>query len=418
MSYFNAGHHLPIYQVSEYLRSKMEGLQVDCYDFSVKNITWRDIIRVIEREYNLIEVLNDFDGVDTLERFIYYIRKLTPQTKIMTFGRLSVLHSKMFESLDVDCIGCSGDYEQMVASFYRYMSGDGTSDRGIIIRDKNGMFRKGPPGRNTPPEEWGHPDITEMPLGEYADLYTDDNNKFCGLPNKIEFVVQATKGCPYNCGFCDVQLVQGKKERRISVDELWDYLERSYAACHFDYVSFYSAVFTLNRNWVLDFCKRNQSQGVKFHWKCVTTIDCLDEELIEEMGRSGCLRIGIGLESLLVQTKQYLIKSKHVTLSTVRNLAEFCHKNGIELNCYIMVGFPGESSEDIINMLKQLKGITYLRVRPTVYTPYEDIKMYDNIRSAYRFNRQIMTSGIDSSDEQKMYKCLYRDQNYNKSIYS
>ena len=83
-----------------------------------------------------------------------------------------------------------------------------------------------------------------------------------------------------------------------------------------------------------------------------------------------------------------------------------------------MVGFPGESSEDIINMLKQLKGITYLRVRPTVYTPYEDIKMYDNIRSAYRFNRQIMTSGIDSSDEQKMYKCLYRDQNYNKSIYS
>ncbi|MFR1518362.1 MAG: B12-binding domain-containing radical SAM protein [Clostridia bacterium] len=411
-SYFNAGHHLPIYQIADYLRKCSCIDKADCVDSSVMRHTWRDVCRILVKKYDVIILFNDFDGIDTFQRFIYYVRKISKETKILTLGRLSIMAQHVFTSLDVDAIGVEGDYEVMAASYCEYLTGL-KKPKGVSVK-QNGVFHKMESGERLLPEQWGKPDYNEIPIQQYISLYQNDNNKFCGIPDKRELTVQISRGCPYNCSYCDVQIVQGKRERRLSVDSLFSYLKNEMQKKSFDYVSFYAPVFTLDQQWVKQFCSRKVENNDSFKWKCVTTIDNLNEEIIRIMGQAGCFRISVGIESIISQSQKELIKNKQLKINQLIILAKLCMQLNIQLNCFIMVGFPDESTDDVRDMLQQLKQIPNLRVRPTIYTPYERMQDVKNLTECNKFNRQLFYNDRDYLYEQKIYQLLYTDENYSE----
>lgn len=411
-SYFNAGHHLPIYQIADYLRKCSYINSVDCIDSSVIQHTWRDVCRILVNKYDVIIVLNDFDGIDTFERFIYYARKINCKAKILTLGRLSIMAKQIFTSLDVDAIGIDGDYEVMASSYCEFIMGL-DMPKGVLVKQQ-GDFRQMQPGCRISPELWGKPDYNEIPIQQYVTLYRNDNNKFCGIPDKRELTVQVSRGCPYDCTYCDVQLVQGKKERRVSVDDLLCYLQDEMQKNTFDYVSFYAPVFTLDKKWVEEFCQKKLSRDNHFKWKCVTTVNNLNEDIIRLMGMAGCFRISIGIESILPQSQENLIKSKQFDTVQLRRLAKICKEADIQLNCFLMIGFPNEKVSDIRSMLNQLKQIPNIRVRPTIYTPYEKIQYVNKFLECNKFNRQLFYDDRGEMYEQEIYQLLYNDDNYSK----
>src|SRR5690606_15315161 len=132
----------------------------------------------------------------------------------------------------------------------------------------------------------------------YSLMYKRDENKFCGIPQRKELVINVSRGCPVGCEYCDVPRMQGRNERRLSVDRLIEYIESSFQLIPFEYVSMYSPTFTLNKKWVMEFCDKMIKKGSKYPWKCITTVFHLDEELIKNMAKSGCIRISVGLETL------------------------------------------------------------------------------------------------------------------------
>ena len=79
-----------------------------------------------------------------------------------------------------------------------------------------------------------------------------------------------------------------------------------------------------------------------------------------------------------------------------------------------MVGFPDESTDDVRDMLQQLKQIPNLRVRPTIYTPYERMQDVKNLTECNKFNRQLFYNDRDYLYEQKIYQLLYTDENYSE----
>lgn len=411
-SYFNAGHHMGIYQVSAYLKRLSFIKRIDSIDASVFNYTWRDICRLLINRYDVICIMNDLDGIDGLERFIYYSRKLSPSSKILTFGRLSKLAPKMFERLDVDAIHVEGDYESGVASYCSFIVGFGNC-AGVMVKE-NGTFKESAKGVYLPPEEWGMPDVNDMPLEHYSAMYTNDANKFCGIPGQREIVVQVARGCPFGCAYCDVTHMQGQKERRLPLKILQQYLKEAYDVHHYDYVSFYAPTFTLNREWTVEFCKANTASANMYKWKCATTTCCLDAELIKLMGESGCVRISVGVESMLTDSQNNLPEAKRINEDYLRNLAALCHSSGIELNCFIMLGFPEDQIEDIKRMILFMKSLDGVRVRPTVYTPYYDMENTDDLSVVPNYNRQLLVGDHDAGLEQGIYEILYKDEYYKK----
>ena len=343
-SYFNAGHHLPVFQVGQYLREKIPGAEVTCVDAAALNYTWRDVCHLLADAPDVVCVMNDLDGIDGFPRFMRYVREFAPRARTVTFGRLSGYIPRFFERYLFDGIVCAGDYESAVCAFLTTPS---TSDVPGVASRRGGTYVRAPGELALAADEWVFPDVSEIPYSAYDVLYGDDLRKFCGIPERRELVVPIARGCPINCAYCDVPLLQGRKERRVAVEIVLDYIQRCLSTTHFEYVSFYAPTFTLNRRWVLDFCRLKRESGLDIPWKCVTTLSHIDTAILDEMARAGCVRVSIGLETLDPSAAALLPPSKRAVEDDLRGVLHDCAQLGIELNCFLMLGMPAEQPEGV-----------------------------------------------------------------------
>src|ERR1700737_1890559 len=111
-SYFNAGHHLPLFMVSAYLRVQPTVAHVDAIDGDALNVTWKELAdRLHSGQYDVIAVMNDLCEVQGLSRFLDYARRLSPHSRLVTFGRLSARVPELFHRYSLDGVVATGDYE-------------------------------------------------------------------------------------------------------------------------------------------------------------------------------------------------------------------------------------------------------------------------------------------------------------------
>ncbi|MEV0261232.1 radical SAM protein [Streptomyces sp. NPDC050617] len=412
LSYFNAGHHNLIYSVADYLRRQPEVDRVDTLDASVESPTWKEVgDRLHQGGYDVVAVTNDLDGVDGLSRLLTYTRQLAPQARTVTFGRLSGMLPEMFTRFDLDAIVGSGDYEPGVAAFVRAV-GEGPRTAGALpgvwLRTDGEWRAPTAPGGVLLAQDWVMPDITEIPYHAYDWLYRDDQNKFCGIPGRRELVVPAARGCPVGCDYCEVPAVFGKPERRASVEQVVRYIEESFAALPFEYVAFYAPTFTLNRAWTTRLCEELIERGARYPWKCATTVHHLDEELVALMGRSGCVRISVGVETLAESGHAALPRLKRKSEAAVEALAAWCAKAGIELNCFVIVGLPGTTVADAEAAIARVRGVGG-RVRPTMYSAHEQLHPGMSVDALSLHNRQILPDDAfpEPAERQRAYDIVF-----------
>jgi radical SAM superfamily enzyme YgiQ (UPF0313 family) len=406
-SYFNAGHHLAVFQVAAFLRRNTTESKVYALDAAALNITWKEICDLLVKKPKLIALMNDFDGIDTFQRFLTYVKKFTPASKIITFGRLSNQIPKFFLQYKIDAIHFSGDYEDGVFSYWKYINNQQSDCPGVLLQTS--PDKEAAPGRYLDPNEWVLPDINDIPYTAYNKMYMNDLNKFCGIPARQELVIPVARGCPIGCFYCDVPKMQGKYERRLSVEETINYITDSFKQLPFEYISFYSPTFTLNKLWVMALCDKFLELNRSYPWKCTTALSCLSEDLIIKMGKAGCVRISLGIETMTGAAKN-LPKTKQDVQDQLFSVIETCKKTNIELNAFIMLGLPGDNPEAVQQTIKFCieNGI---RVRPTIYTPYHEMK--DNLlpHEVATYNRQSFIDDLLPDDvTEKYYNIFYNNK--------
>ncbi|MGW3091337.1 B12-binding domain-containing radical SAM protein [Streptomyces sp. NPDC001108] len=394
LSYFNAGHHLALYQVTGYLRAVLPDTEVTVLDASVERTTWKDIGNdLFQNQYDVIAVMNEFDGVDGLGRMLRYIRALSPGSRVVTFGRLSGVNAEYFRRLDLDAVVENGDFEAGVVAAVEAFQGRTDSAPGVHLRGPDGSWTAPDgPGGVLPPEVWHLPAPDEIPYARYDELYRNDANKFCGIPQRRELVVPAARGCPVGCSYCEVHPIFGKRERRLTVDRTLEYIRASFSAAPFEYVAFYAPTFTLDRQWTGELCRRLVELGSPYPWKCATTLHHLDEKMVLAMGEAGCVRISIGLETLDPLGHDALPRAKRKSERDLEDLASWCTAAGVELNCFVIAGLPGTTmagTRRTIAKVKELGG----RSRPTVYAPWEAMRAGMDEHAMSAFNRQLFVPG-------------------------
>jgi radical SAM superfamily enzyme YgiQ (UPF0313 family) len=293
-----------------------------------------------------------------------------------------------------------------MASFIAYIC-DKVVPNDLRVREADGSYRTYPRGPWLAPEQWVLPDVGEIPYAAYDRLYSDDLNKFCGIPNRRELVVPVARGCPVGCAFCDVPRQQGLRERRLSVESVVAYIHESLKRQNFAYVSFYAPTFTLKRNWVIALCDAFRSADLSVPWKCVTTMAHLDEDLLERMAAAGCVRVSVGVESFAPEAAPFLPKIKQDAKDTFARIAAAAAAVDIELNCFLMFGIPGEPPTLAVATMMALVRAGH-RARPTVYTPYDQIRPDSSIAEFDRFNRQTFVGDELSPQERaELYAVLY-----------
>ena len=141
-SYFNAGHHLALFQTAAALRGHPGVREVVVRDLSALNSTWASVCRLLtQTEFDVIAIFCDFDGVDGLPRLIEYALALSPTSRRVVFGRAAKHRPGLFHGLALDAIAFSGDYEAAICDYLDHLVGNGPPNGCHLLTDKGGGRR-------------------------------------------------------------------------------------------------------------------------------------------------------------------------------------------------------------------------------------------------------------------------------------
>ena len=84
------------------------------------------------------------------------------------------------------------------------------------------------------------------------------------------------------------------------------------------------------------------------------------------------------------------------------------------MNCFIILGLPGDSPDKLaytIDLCEQYNA----RIRPTIYTPYNDIIDDLSDETLMQYNRQLFVDGTVSLEDAEQYYNLFYNRRYFKT---
>jgi anaerobic magnesium-protoporphyrin IX monomethyl ester cyclase len=200
--------------------------------------------------------------------------------------------------------------------------------------------------------------------------------------------LMTSRGCPFECTFCASVPLWQRRVRRRSPAKLLEEVEYVLDRYHIRSFEFWDDTFTTSKKDVLEFCRLiNRRYPIrKPVWKCLTNINCLDEEILDNLKRAGCCSVSIGIES--GSDRILKLMKKKITTDQVRRVVKMIKSKGFWIDAFFMVGIPQETEEDIrasIDFIKELQPDT---VNLCTFTPYVGTELY-----RYVVDKGFLTAG-------------------------
>ena len=164
-------------------------------------------------------------------------------------------------------------------------------------------------------------------------------------------VIQA-RGCPYTCSWCSHSVFGNTHRRRTPADAaaelLW--IKERYNP---DRIWYADDVFTIHRRWFFQYADELKQRGVRIPFECISRADRLDEEVIDTLAAMGCYRLWNGSES----GSQGVLDAmqRKVQVEDVQRKTHMLQAAGIETGMFIMLGYDGETVDDLEATVEHLK---------------------------------------------------------------
>jgi len=156
--------------------------------------------------------------------------------------------------------------------------------------------------------------------------------------------VMSHRGCPYDCSFCSKTLDRKVRMRSPEnvVEELME-IDKKYPDK--EEIIFFDETFTLDYSWVEKLCNLIRSKNLKKRFRCSTRSDRLTLGVAEVLKSAGFGEVCIGVES--GSDRILKILNKRTTVEQNSQAVDVCHKVGLKVTGYFMLGCPGESMETL-----------------------------------------------------------------------
>lgn len=169
------------------------------------------------------------------------------------------------------------------------------------------------------------------------DKYRPTPSSYKKLPVKS---VISSRGCPFNCIFCD-KSVFGSKVRFRSPNNVVDEIELLIEKFGAKEIRFWDDIFTLKKKYVLNVCKEIEERKLDFVWGCFGRVNTIDKEMLLSMRKAGCWQIEYGVES--GNDNVLKVIKKGFTTKQVIDAFKLTRKAGIKTRAFFILGMPTET---------------------------------------------------------------------------
>jgi anaerobic magnesium-protoporphyrin IX monomethyl ester cyclase len=335
--------------------------EIDIFDGAVNDAHLDDYLLVIKKNYDLLLFYTDPHTAKEVFTICEYVKVVSPNTKILIYGRATAFIPQYFERDPFDAVHINGDRELVISDYALFLANQKSTEEltGLSVKINN-KFVRTQEGKRFAGNNWYFPLLSKLPIDEYKKIYEKKKRKF-------EYAISVSKGCKYNCKYCEASVDQGIVDRRRDPIEIIQWINSNIKDDEWN-IQLWSSNFFADKNWIRNFCAIYNNTDSKFTWRCVGNFKDIDENIMNTMANSGCYEIAIGAESLFFDSEKTLKGSK-IKLFEVLRLGK---KYNIIIKCLLMAGIPGQNEKDIAYTVKTLleMGIPF---RYTLYTPLNEL---------------------------------------------
>lgn len=167
----------------------------------------------------------------------------------------------------------------------------------------------------------------------------------------------AGRGCPFQCSFCTIINVQGRKSRRRSPDDI-ERIVRDNSMQGINSFFITDDNLARNKDWELIFDRLIYLREVEnFPIRFIIQVDTLCHQIpnfIEKAGRAGVRRVFIGLENINPESLMSANKRQN-RITDYRTMLLAWRDVGVVTYAGYILGFPGDTPESIVRDIEIIK---------------------------------------------------------------
>lgn len=185
---------------------------------------------------------------------------------------------------------------------------------------------------------------------EKADLEKSPTPRYelLEIENYVDMAVQSSSGCPFQCEFCDITLMFGRKVRTKSPDQILNELQILYD------LGWRRSVFFVDDNFIGNAPKAKtllkalipwmEAHGNPFVFYTQASVNlAADTEMLELMARAGFYRVFLGIETPDEESLRGAKKFQNVH-ADLDSVCRVITEAGLQIIAGCIIGFDGEKS--------------------------------------------------------------------------
>ena len=191
----------------------------------------------------------------------------------------------------------------------------------------------------------------------------------------------AGRGCPFQCSFCTIINVQGRKSRYRSADDI----ERLIRTNHSQGVTHYFITddnFARNKNWeaIFDRMAELRAQGIDIRF--LIQVDVLAHKIpgfIEKAKKAGCKQVFVGLESINPDNLKEMKKNQN-KITEYRRMFQAWRAQQVVTYAGFIMGLPNDTPETVkrdLEIIQREIPVDVLEI--TILTPLPGSEDHKNL---------------------------------------
>lgn len=326
---------------------KASGRSVLALNLNYKEGTIFDILKkaIVENDIDVVAVGGLTTQYPQIKEIVDCAKKIKPN--IITWVGGGIITSDpeaAMEAIETADFGIIGEGEITICELAEALetSADLSGVDGIIYRKDNTWITTNQRAEIMDLDTIPFPDYDGFEFGE---LFKKQALDLYGFANKNTATVTFGRSCPFNCTFCFHP--SGSKYRQRSLDSVFSEIDMIIEKYPIQNLAITDELFSYKKEYLDEFCHRIKKYNLKFF--VALRVDMVTREMLVLLKNSGCVSVGVGLES----ADNRILKSmrKHTTVEQIENTLSLCSEIGIIVSGGFIFGDLEETFETANNTI-------------------------------------------------------------------
>ena len=358
---------------------KKNGYDVNVLEANLENLTFDQVKEGI-KEYQ-----PDVVGISNMSieywQQLHEVAKITKEVSqdIITVAggiHATTLPERLMKDTNVDFVVLSEGEERLVQLLdILNKDGDFTKMNGILYREEN-KLRKIPAygwygtKNNGNLDDIYPPDLTIYNKPER--FFNHQQKAVGGMATRRtpSAPILTSRGCPYRCSFCAAPVTTGHKFRYRSPENVLEEIDMLVNKYGVKEIIFQDDEMFAHKKRIREIIQMIKDRNYDLIWKSLNIASWrLDYDLIKLMKESGCYQITISAESGNPRVLKEIIH-KPTDIEMAKKVVKWCRELGVETHVDFVIGFPGETWDEIRDTTNYAYELDADSVKFAVATPF------------------------------------------------